>query len=111
MMKFKDIVKTERTVFLNSNEFAETVRIRIKTDEYIVKCVKTVGIREKTMNEKGKLQGIFVTYKSLFVRTEDLPISQIHQGTLIYVDEYRYTVASIEDQQGITLLRLEGYHQ
>lgn len=114
MMKFKDIVHDDRDAFFNFSEFEEKHRIRYKIgSEQIEKelwCIQTHGIRGKTQAERQKSAGLYIGYENLYSRSEDLPIKP-RQGTLIYIDETRYTVTSIEEQQGVTRLQLEGYHQ
>ena len=114
MMKFKDIVRDDRNAFFNFSEFEEKHRIRYKIGiEQVEKelwCIQTHGVRAKTQAEKVKSAGLFIGYENLYCRSEDLDVKP-RQGTLIYIDETRYTVTSIEEQQGVTRLQMEGYHQ
>lgn len=114
MMGFKEILRNDIEYFLNYEEFAGYHSIRYKigseTIDLALFGVLTGGIREKSDSEKKTNRGLYTDYLNLYCKSEELT-PQPHQGTLIYLDSKRYTVSSIEEQQGVIRLQLEGYHQ
>lgn len=111
MMEFKEIINEDREIFLNFSEFAETHRLRIQSRDFLITGVISAWIREKTINERSRGRGLYVAVTRLYIKDDIQIIKQLHQGMTIQVDDYRYTITSIEDQSGIIRLELEGYHQ
>lgn len=111
MMEFKRITQEDQGIFLNIEEFGRVYRLRIQNLEYLREGIVTSGIRSKTQREMQTGRGIHIAYEKLYIKTDSEISRLLHQGSLIYVNEYRYTVISIEEQEGITVIELEGRHQ
>lgn len=95
MRKFKDFVETDMdNVFLNEDEFAETVVF----EGVEIKVVKT---KDKAVLENGSS----VIMDKISCKTSDLPCA-VNEDDIVDVDGIMYFVANVEESMGITDLSL-----
>ena len=103
-MGFKDQVNADLDVFLNLDEFAETHNV----DGRQVKCIIDLDNLQKFRVNQREInyQGVYGSYKTLFVKAADLPSRPV-VGQRLRVDGELYLVTQCSETDGMLEVSLE----
>lgn len=109
-MSFRDDLRDDLNVFVESEEFAEFVTL----DGIYLRAQVNAHTAQKSGNEKYNFEGLHGDFVTLHFKTADycgkkqrLP----RHGEQVWVNNVRYDVESCEDQLGIAKLVLTAYRQ
>ena len=107
-MSFKDAIKADLDIFVETEEFAEVVNI----DGIECKAQYLNHTADKSNRQSETFAGLYGEFSELYFKTEPyleqhkkLP----HRGDTVVVNGERYEVTKAEDELGIMHLILSSY--
>lgn len=109
-MSFRDDLKRDLDIFVESEEFAEFVTL----DGIYLRAQVNAHTAQKSGNETRNFEGLHGDFVTLHFKTADYcgKKSRLPRKTeQVWLNEKRYDVESCEDQLGICKLVLAAYRQ
>ena len=109
-MSFRDDLRDDLNIFVESEEFAQFVNV----DGITLRAQVTNVTKKISGNETRNFEGLHGDFLTLFFKTADYvgKKSRIpRQGEQCFVDGVRYDVTRCFDELGITKLELSAYRQ
>ncbi len=93
MSAFRDMVKSDRAIFINIDEFGDEHDV----DGDTIRVV----LEDEQVEEKDETEALSQSVKVMYAYTEELQGRKM-QGESIYIDDVAYTVQTWLDEMGIT---------
>ena len=110
-MSFKDSVAADIGVFLNVEEFAETMDVVYEGVLYSIPVVLEKNQTEdRKHNQTDFMQGVFPVTKVAYLAETDIGVIP-KQGSFISIDDYEYRIATSDVEMGVIRLGLEAYDE
>lgn len=110
-MSFKDSVAADIGVFLNVEEFAETMAIVYEGVTYSKPVVLEENETEDRKHDQTDyMQGVFPVTKIAYISEADLDVIP-KQGSFISLDGSDYRIATSDVEMGMICLGLEAYDE
>ena len=109
-MSFRDDLKADLDIFVESEEFAEFVTL----DGVTLRAQVTTSTQKMSGNETRNFDGLHGDFVTLFFKTSDYVGKKQRiprQGEWCYFNGVRYDVTRCFDTLGITKLELSAYRQ
>ena len=109
-MIFKDYLPGDMEEMLNLDVFGEEILI----DGVNLKAVREYSTNAKSGNRNLNYPGLHGDFVEIFFRVSDYIESRqrlMRHGEICYLDNRRYTVEEITDEQGMAHLKLSAYRQ
>ncbi|MCM1299276.1 MAG: hypothetical protein NC203_00360 [Firmicutes bacterium] len=122
-MSFKDIVEQDiRSIFLNTEEFAELHTVRYDGKEYadIPLSLQKIKQSDKTVVSGNHSEGIYLVSAKAYFDLKDVGENLPEQGMIFAVDDgeaagkpffVKYRIVTAENSMGMACLELEAYDE
>lgn len=109
-MSFKDDLAADIDIFLNLDEFAETITL----DEVTLSAVISEHTADKSARLSETFDGLYGDFTEIYFRASDYTATRERlprQGEWAIYNGKRYDVISSENQGGVAHLILSAYRQ